>query len=472
MLPNILYIMADDMGYGDFSCQNPASKIPTPNLDRLAGEGIRFTDAHSPAGVCTPTRYAVLTGRYAWRGKLQRGVLSDFALPLLEPGRPTVGDVLGQAGYRTGAIGKWHLGRRWHLHDPDAKITNENIDFTQPAIDGPTHHGFDYQFGRAEPAWTFVENERVVDQPVEAMDLSHLGSERMGPNNIRGVKSPGWTMENMLPTYTQKVIDFITSASEARPRQPFFLYVTPYAPHKPVVPNQEFLGASGAGLYGDFVYELDHRLGQILDALDRTGLADETLVIFTSDNGPESTAYQRILDHEHYSMGNLRGLKRDNWEGGHRIPLIARWPGKIAPGSTSDEIVCLVDLMATVAAIAGVEIPDGAGEDSVNILPVMLGEPLDEPIREATVHHSCKGNFAIRQGDWVYIDFPTGEDTPEPNWRKEALGVIGHDQPCELFNLAVDPTQRRNLAAEHPKLAASLKAILDKYKADGRSVQG
>jgi len=471
MPPNILFIMADDMGYGDLGCQNAASKIPTPNLDRLAAQGTRFTDAHSPSGVCSPTRYGVLTGRYAWRTRLKRGVLRGTAAPLLEPGRPTVAGMLREAGYRTGAIGKWHLGRRWKLRDGDAPVTAANIDFTQPLADGPTHHGFDYYFGRAEPAWTFIENTRVLAQPTAKLDLTHLDVQLMGPNNNRGIMAPGWTMERMLPTYTDKVIAFIDEAAKARPRRPFFLYFTPYAPHKPIVPNKEFQGKSKAGLYGDFVCELDHRVGQVLDALDRTGLAEETLVIFTSDNGPENNAYPRATEYGHYSMDGLRGLKRDNWEGGHRVPFVARWPGKIAAGATCGETICLVDLLATAAAVAGCEVSADAGPDSVNIFPALLGQGRNAPLREATVHHSCKGRFAIRRGDWVYIDFPTGDDNKEPQWRRRQLGVQGHTEPCELFNLKDDPTECRNLAAAHPEKVRSLKALLEKYKADGRSVR-
>ena len=471
VLPNILYIMADDMGYGDLGCQNAESKIPTPNLDRLAAQGTRFADAHSPSGVCTPTRYGVLTGRYCWRSRLRRGVLGGKAESLLEPGRTTTAGMLQTAGYRTGAIGKWHLGRRWELRDADGEITEKNIDFTRPLADGPTHHGFDYYFGRAEPAWTFMENTRVLAEPTARLDLTHLDVNLMGPNNNRGIMAPGWTHEQMLPTYTEKVVAFIDAAAKASPRKPFFLYFTPYAPHKPVVPNKEFIGKSKAGLYGDFVCELDHRVGQVLAALDRNGLADNTLVIFTSDNGPENTAYPRARKYGHYSMDGLRGLKRDNWEGGHRVPFIARWPGKIAAGATCDETICLVDMMATFAAVAGVDVPDGAGEDSANILPALLGRSLDEPIREATVHHSCKGRFAIRQGNWVYIDFPTGDDNKEPEWRRQELGVEPHEEPRELFNLADDPTERYNLAAKHPEKIKSLRALLEKYKADGRSVK-
>ncbi len=471
MLPNILYIMTDDMGYGDLGCQNAESKIPTPNLDRLAAQGMRFTDAHSPSGVCSPTRYGVLTGRYCWRSRLKKGVLGGKSEPLLEPGRTTTAGVLKAAGYRTGAIGKWHLGRRWELRDAGGEITDENIDFTRPLVDGPTHHGFDYYFGRAEPAWTFMENTRVLSQPTAKLDVTDRPVYLMGPNNNRGIMAPGWTHEQMLPTYTEKVVAFLDVAAKASPRQPFFLYFTPYAPHKPVVPNKEFQGRSKAGIYGDFVCEVDHRVGQVLAALDRNGLADNTLVIFTSDNGPEDDAYARAEKYDHYSMDGLRGLKRDNWEGGHRVPFLARWPGKIAAGATCDETVCLVDLMATTAAIAGVDVPDGAGEDSVNVLPALLGEHRTTPLREATVHHSCKGRFAIRQGDWVYIDHPTGDDNEEPEWRRRQLGVTDHDETCELFNLVDDPAERHNLAAKYPEKIKAMKVLLEKYKADGRSVK-
>ena len=470
MHPNIVFIMADDMGYGDLACQNAGSKIPTPNLDRLAEQGTRFADAHAPSAVCTPTRYGVLTGRYCWRSRLKRGVLGGAAESLLEPGRLTVAGMLGASGYRTGAIGKWHLGRNWRLRDPEGQVTAENIDFTQPLVDGPTHHGFDYYFGRAEPAWTFIENTTVLAQPTEKHDLTHLDVEIIGPNNNRGIKCPGWTMEQMLPTYTRKAVEFIDAAAAESPRRPFFLYFTPLTPHKPVVPNEEFRGRSEAGLYGDFVCELDWTVGEILGALDRNGLADDTLVIFTSDNGPETNAYERIRQFGHYSMDGLRGLKRDNWEGGHRVPFLARWPGKVRAGATCDEIICLTDLMATAAEIAGCDVPDDAGEDSFSILPALLGDDMAGPIREATVHHSFKGRFAIRQGDWVYIDFPTGDDNEEPQWFRDDLGVEPHDQPAELFNLKADPTERRNLYAEHPEKVEQLKALLERYKARGRSI--
>lgn len=272
----------------------------------------------------------------------------------------------------------------------------------------------------------------------------------------------------MLPRFTEKAVDFIKESDRAK--KPFFLYFAPMTPHKPIVPNKPFWGRSKAGEYGDFVYELDWSVGELLKTLDRYELADNTLVVFTSDNGPETNAYSRILEYNHYSMGPLRGLKRDIWEGGHRIPFIARWAGLIKPGITSDEVICLTDLLATVAAIINYELPDNAGEDSYNILPVLLDKKFNKPIREATVHHSIKGNFAIRRGNWVLIEASSGDDNQEPNWFKKRRGYKPHEYSGELFNLKDDLAERKNLYGEYPEKVSELKEMLEKYKAEGRSV--
>lgn len=469
--PNIILILTDDLGFGDLGCYNPESKIPTPNLDRLAEQGIRFTDAHAPSSVCTPTRYAVLTGRYCWRTRLKKGVLSGFAEPLIEKGRLTIGEMLQEKGYTTAAIGKWHLGQTWHVtgDNPQPKAESGEIDWDKPMIDGPLQHGFDYHYGIPKPAWGFVENDRVVEKPTEAFDLSDIGPYLIGPNNITGMRPPGYEHEQMLPRFTEKAVSFIEEQAAAR--NPFFIYWTPLTPHKPVVPNKEFVGKSEAGLYGDFVVELDHRVGQIMDALDRTGAADNTLLIFTADNGPENTCYDRIQEHDHYSMGDWRGVKRDTWEGGHREPFIARWPARIPSGSVSDEIICLVDLMATAAAIVEYDLPDAAGEDSVDILPALVGEAVDSPLREATVHHACSGHLAIRQGDWVYIDNDTGDsNNTEPDWFREQLGAEKNTSFGVLYNLKEDPTERFNVIEKHPQVAEALKGLLERYRSEGRSV--
>ncbi|MBM4017812.1 MAG: twin-arginine translocation signal domain-containing protein [Planctomycetes bacterium] len=472
--PNIVYILADDMGYGDLACQNPKSKIPTPNLDRLAAQGVRFTDAHAPTAVCTPTRYAILTGRYCWRSRLQRGVLGPWGETLIEPGRLTVPAMLRQHGYATACIGKWHLGWKWATKDGKRPQSGpdrlSNVDFTKPIADGPTTRGFDSYFGTDVPnypPYCFIENDRTLGIP-----------SRLKPNTMFGVPGPmieGWDLVQILPTLTKKAVAYVETAAKT-PDKPFFLYFPLTSPHVPIVPAPEFKGKSRAGDYGDWVHQTDWTVGQVLDAIDRCGLAESTLVIFTSDNGPEVArevgvgAYERIQKFSHASMGDLRGVKRDAWEGGHRVPFLAGWRGKIKPGAASDETICHVDLMATLAALLGARLPDDAAEDSYNVLPALVGEKTEKPIREAVVHHSCNGKFAIRQGRWVLIDAPTGDDNKEPDWLRKERGYEPHNQPGELYDLAQDPAERRNLYAQHPDIVQRLKALLEKYKAEGRSV--
>ncbi len=477
--PNIVLILADDLGYGDLGCYNKNSKIPTPHLDKLAAEGMRFTDAHAPTSVCSPTRYAILTGRYAWRSRLQRGVLGPWDKPLIAADRLTVASLLKQHGYTTACIGKWHLGWTWPTKDgaPPSSATNRlsNVDFTRPVADGPTTRGFDYYFGTDVPnypPYCFVENDRTVGLP----SVPDAGREELF--NRPGPMLPGWKLVNILPELTKRAVKFVEDS--AKSGKPFFLYFPLTSPHYPVVPAPEFKGKSGAGDYGDFVVQTDWTAGQVLDALARSGVADNTLVIFTSDNGPEVVeikpgAYDRAQQYQHYSMGELRGVKRDAWEGGHRVPFIARWPGKIKAGAVNGETICHVDFMATVAAILGAKLPDGAAPDSFNLLPVLLGEKLAKPVREATVHHAASGKFAIRKGDWVLIDAPTGDDNGakgEPQWLKEQRGYVKHDQPGELFNVREDLSERRNHFAGQPDTVRALKELLEKYKRDGRSTPG
>jgi arylsulfatase A len=477
--PNIVLILADDLGYGDLGCFNKGSQIPTPHLDQLARAGMRFTDAHAPASVCSPTRYALLTGRYAWRTRLQRGVLGPWDKPLIAADRLTVASLLQQHGYATACIGKWHLGVTYSTTDgkPPSSRNNpmSNVDFTKPIADGPITRGFDHYFGTFVPnypPYCFVEDDHTVGIPsVRDTGIADLF-------NIPGPMAPGWKLVNILPEITRHAEKWIEDA--AKSDKPFFLYFPLTSPHYPVVPAPEFKGKSKAGDYGDFVVQTDWTVGRVLVALQRAGVADNTLVIFTSDNGPEVVeinpgAYDRIRLSHHYSMGELRGAKRDTWEGGHRVPFIARWPAKIKAGAASGEIICHLDFMRTVAAILGVQLPDAAAPDSYNLLPVLLGEELDHPVREATVHHSCSGKFAIRKGDWVFINAPSGDDNGaqgEPEFLKRERGYTKHNQPGELFNLRDDISEHRNHYADHPEIVCELKALLEKYKADGRSTAG
>jgi arylsulfatase A-like enzyme len=473
-LPNIVYILADDLGYGDVRCLNPGGKIPTPNIDRLASEGATFKDAHSGSSVCSPTRYGLLTGRYCWRSALKSGVLGGYSPPLIEPGRLTVPALLKQHGYSTACFGKWHLGMTWSTLGGapivgDGNAAETRIDFTRPIADGPCTRGFDYYFGISAsldmPPYVFIENDRVVAQPTARQEAVKGQFVRSGP------KDPAFRFDRVLPELTDRAVKYIGDRVTREPRRPFFVYLALNAPHTPIAPSEDFRGKSQAGDYGDFVAEVDRTVGQVLGALDENKVAGNTLVVLTSDNGPEVLAYDRARDFRHFSMGSLRGLKRDLWEGGHRVPFFVRWPGKVKPGLVSGEVICHTDLLATAAAIVGAELPNDAGEDSHNLLPAFLGETPDRPVREATVHHSASGKFAIRQGNWVLIDAPTGDDNRgrEPAWLQQEREFRPHNLPGELYDLSKDLGERHNLYAENPGQVRQLRALLETYQQGGRS---
>jgi len=484
--PNIVFIMADDMGYGDVGCYNPASRIPTPHMDRLAREGVRFTDAHSPSAVCTPTRYGVLTGRYCWRSALKTHVLFNYEHPLIEPERLTVASLLRRHGYATACIGKWHLGLGWSAKpgttfdfdrplpwpggspDPEEEA---KIDFAKPIWGGPTALGFDYFFGTsgcatAQPPYCFIENDRTVGIP-----SVRKGREAGGR---AGLMTPGWQHKDADPTFAKKAVAWLARHAKGSPGKPFFLYLAPSAPHEPAIwpAVPDFVkGKSQAGPRGDLVALVDWMVGQVLDALDRHGLADDTLVIVTSDNGALPGHSARIDGRKpwdtfgHKSCGDWRGYKAHIWEGGHREPFIARWPGKIQPGAVCDEPVELTDLLATVAAILGTGLPNDGGEDSYNILPALLGRKLEKPVREALIHHSVFGVFSIRQGRWkLIIGTETSGGWPPPRGKGPKPGA-----PGQLYDLAADPGEARNLWRDRPDVVARLTALLDKYQREGRS---
>ncbi len=476
--PNIIFILADDLGYGDVRCYNPRSKIPTPNLDRLAKEGIRFTDAHAPDAVCTPTRYGVLTGRYCFRSRLKSGVLPPWGGSLIEESRLTLPAMLRQEGYATACFGKWHLGWKWPTKDGKVPGSGDgigNVDFDQALASGPLTRGFEVYFGvdlPNYPPYCFINQDRTMGEPSVPAPMQKGGFNRPGP------MVPGWNLTNILPEITRRTVSYIGEA--ATQGRPFFVYFPLTAPHYPIVPAADFKGRSQAGDYGDFVAQVDWTVGEVLSALDRTRMSTNTLIIFSSDNGPECVevdpgAYERIRRYEHWSMDGLRGVKRDTWEGGHRVPFLARWPGHIPHGKVSKETICEVDLMATCAALTGARLPEDAGEDSYDILPVLLGNRLDRPIREATVLHGGNGKFAIRRGDWVLIDAPTGDGNGargEPDWFKQKRGYERNLNAGELYDLRHDLAQRHNLYASQPKVVQGLKALLEKYKNDGRSTPG
>ena len=463
-VPNIVLILADDLGYGDLGCYNKHSKIPTPNMDRLAADGMRFTDAHSPSAVCTPTRYGVLTGRYNWRSRLKSGVLWGYSRALIEPGRMTVASLLNDHGYTTGAVGKWHLG----FQQPDPEINSEGkqpkVDYTQPLLPGPLTVGFDHFFGipaslDMEP-YLYVRDDRAVGAPTEQVKAS--GHRRQGGGGFwrAGPIAPDFRHEDVLPKLAEEAVAFIRRQSDDRP---FFLYFPLSAPHTPWLPLESFRGKSGAGYYGDFVMQVDWTIGRVVEALEQMGMADNTLLILTSDNG----AHWPVSDTKkfgHAANGELRGQKADIWEGGHRVPFIARWPGTIRRGATCRQTTCHTDLMATVAAVLGADLPENAAEDSYSMLPA-LRETADGPIREATVHHSANGTFAIRQGDWKLIAGRGSGGFTAPQRIKPKPG----EPTGQLYNLAADPAEKKNLHAERPEVVRRLEKLLDNYRATGRS---
>jgi arylsulfatase A-like enzyme len=453
--PNVVLVLCDDLGYGDPVCYNKDSKIPTPNIDRLATQGMRFTDAHTPSAVCTPTRYGVLTGRYCWRTSLKSGVLDGYAPLLIEPGRLTLPALLKQHGYVTACIGKWHLGLG------NAKPT----DYGKPLRPGPNAVGFDTFFGIPAsldmPPYVFVENEAVTVAPTATIAASEM--RRKGGNGFwrAGAIAPGFRHVDVLPTLTDKAAEYIRKQS---PDKPFFLYLALTAPHTPWVPTDEFRGKSGAGYYGDFVSQVDATLGRVVRALDDARLADDTLLIFTSDNGAHWLPGD-IEQWRHRANDGLRGQKADIWDGGHRVPFVARWPGKIAAGGTSQELICLTDFLATAADLVGTTLPADAGEDSFDLLPVLLGRDPRRPVREAVVHHSSDGTFGIRQGPWKLClglgshGFSAPQDVkPQPG------GPRG-----QLYNLDDDPEEKHNLWLEKPDVVERQTALLDRYRAKGRS---
>ena len=481
--PNIIYILADDMGYGDMGCNNPGSKIPTPHLDRLASQGMRFTDAHASSSVCSPSRYALLTGRYCWRTPLKSSVLWPWDPPLIEPDRLTVARLLQQQGYRTACIGKWHLGWEWGTKDGNPACGDvpigrddreqrlaleDNIDYSQPIGGGPLACGFDHYFGVDVPnfpPYTWFEEDRLTAAPTAQKPDEMFG--------LPGAMKPGWKLEEMVPEFVRRARDFIAAAGS----DPFFLYLPLTSPHTPIVPNEPFIGRSRAGLYGDFVCEVDWVVGEVMAALDEQGLADDTLLIFTSDNGPECIpaaaggCYEHARLFGHFSMAHLRGAKRDTWEAGHRVPFVARLPGVTPAGSVSGQLTLLGDFLATCAGLTGVRLPPGEAEDSISMLPLLQGRT-DAPVRRSAVHHSCSGDFALREDDWVFIDAPSGDDNGEPDWFREERGYRDHDFPGELFNLGEDISERQNLYGRHPEIVRRLSARLEVIKAEGEAVAG
>lgn len=469
--PNIVILYADDMGWGDLGVQNPQSKIPTPNLDRLAREGTRFTDAHSSSGICTPSRYALLEGRYHWRKF--HGIVNAFDQPVLDDERTTIPELLKSKGYQTACIGKWHLGWDWNaIRRPGEKGVGKGqgfapaaFDWSKPIPGGPLSHGFDYYFGDDVPnfpPYAWFENDRVITEPTVRLTTTKPTAEgnweaRPGP----AVKD--WDFWAVMPKLTDKAVEWI---GQRKQDEPFLLYFPFTSPHAPIVPTEEFQGKSKAGGFGDFVTQTDAAVGRVLAALEAGGFKENTLVIFTADNGPEHYAYPRVQNFEHRSMGPLRGLKRDLWEGGHRVPFVVRWPKVVPAGRVSDGLLSQIDLFATIAAIVGAEIPAGSAEDSYNQAALLRGEA--PSARDTLVHNTNANGYALRHGDWLLIDAKTGGVSKVPPWFDEANGYARNPHPGELYNLREDLAQKKNLYADHPDKVADLQSRLQAIRKQGQ----
>ncbi len=443
--PNIVYIICDDLGYGDINCLAPETcKIETPGADALAAQGMIFTDAHSGSSVCTPTRYGIMTGRYSWRTRLQKGVVTGFAPCLIDKDRPTVAGFLKSQGYATGIIGKWHLD--FQYLDPETGKAYKAKDHKTPPVgakipDGPIHRGFDYYHGfhHARNMDAVIENDEVIMHDPEI---------------------------NMLPRLTRKSVEYIES--RAGKEEPFFLYIPLGSPHTPIVPSEAWQGKSPLGKYGDFVMETDNVVVEVSKALEKAGLADNTLVIFTSDNGCSKAAdIKGLASSGHIVSAHLRGSKADLWDGGHRIPFIVRWPGHVEAGTTSDQLICLTDLFQTTSEIVGAKVPAGSCEDSVSFLPALSGGVIESD-RSGVIHHSYSGHFAYRQGKWKLLLAKGSGGWSSPNEKQAAK-----DAPvAQLYDMEADIGETTNLVNEKPEVVEALLEQLKKDVFGGRSTAG
>ncbi|MFB2119099.1 arylsulfatase [Parapedobacter sp. 2B3] len=476
--PNIVYILADDMGYGDVSIYNPDSRISTPHIDGLAREGMRFTDAHAPTSVCTPTRYAIMTGTYAWRSRLPVGVLRGYGRTLIPQGSFTVGSLLQQQGYHTAVIGKWHLGLDWAVKESHRGVLNpsnpqmnefgmlrdmdpEHIDFTQPPKGGPLSLGFDYSFILPasldmEP-YCYLERDTLIELPTAHTPGNDLNTGYTGAFWRAGKMAPSFEFDRVLPTFTDKAVQYIEQ--QAKQPQPFFLYLPLPAPHTPWLPADDQRGASSAGDYGDFVQMVDDAVGRVLRAIDSLGIGQNTLVIFTSDNGPYWRP-QFAERFDHHATGPYRGMKGDAFEGGHRIPFIVRWPAAVKQGTASDALTTLANLPATCAAILKTGIPTDAAPDSYSILPVLKGETAVIPGQRAVIHQASNGYLAIRQGPWKLIDGLGSGGFSEPQSEEAVSG----GPAGQLYNLEKDPQETTNRYQQFPDKVKELRALLEEIK--------
>ena len=468
-LPNIVFILADDLGYGDLSYLNEKGKIKTPNLDRMAENGVVFNDAHSSSAVSTPSRYGILTGRYNWRSTLKNGVLGWYDKPLIAGDRTTMASMLRNQGYHTACIGKWHLGMNFPTKDGEKPVDTPdayNLDFSKEITGGPCDVGFEYFFGVDAPnypPYCFIETRHTMGMP----DFYYPLSKEMDSRPGRGLAN--WKMEEILPALEEKAVTYITQA--ASNEDPFFLYIPLTSPHTPIVPTDEFADQSKLNKYADFVMQSDAVVGNIMKALADNNIADNTIIVFTSDNGCSPQADFKLLAEKGHNPSYIfRGMKSDLFEGGHHIPCIVSWPSEINHHRV-DQTISLIDFMATFACITGYELSDDEAEDSYNILPLLIQADYKPKIREATVYHSIRGDFTICKGDWKLLLSPSsgGWSFPKPGNDDELIKTL---PSIQLYNMKDDPAETNNVYAEYPEIVNELKALMTKYVKEGRSTPG
>ncbi len=466
--PNLVLILADDMGYGDVQANQPESTIPTPHLDRLAEEGMRFTDAHTPSAVCTPTRYGLMTGRYCWRSRLKRGVLNGYSDHLIQEDRLTLARFLKGQGYHTGVVGKWHLGLDFKRLE-----THTSIDYKMPVRWGPNDFGFNESFvipaSLDFPPYVYIKNQQITTVPETIQPKEGF------PAYLReGPIGTDFIMEDCLDRLTDEVVGFLERNSHSE--QPFFLYFPMTAPHKPVLPHSRFRGKTDLGPYGDFIVQCDAVVGRVLKSLDSLGLGSNTMVVFTSDNGSfmrrldgadqedhvDDETIQAFRSDRHRANGPFRGTKADVWEAGHRVPFMVRYPGKIAPGSVCDAPVCLTDYYATVADLLGRNIPENAAEDSFSLLPLLEETEHSTYNRAPVINHSSGGMFAIRSGHWKLVLGNGSGGRQAPRGRP-------FEKPYQLFDLDSDIEERRNVIDQNQHVAKELEQAFWQIHDSGRS---
>jgi len=476
--PNIIYVLADDLGYGDIKSLNPGSKIPTPNMDKLVEEGVHFTDAHSNSAVCTPTRYGILTGRYAFRSRLKNGVLWGYSPSLIEPGRETVATFLKKNGYETACIGKWHLGLDWAKKDSSKEIPDvqwnmevprgfeDNVDYRQKVAGGPSDHGFDYSL--IIPAsldispYCYIRNGKVIQSPISYTEGKDQDRDGRGVFWRPGKMSPGFDFYRVLPTFVDSACQYINNHSDRA--NPFFIYLPLPSPHTPWLPAKEYEGKSGAGRYGDYVAMVDDMIGRVLETVKNRNLEENTLIIVTSDNGSDWRPSD-IVETGHHANYIYKGRKADIYEAGHRIPFIARWKGIIPAGTKSNEVMCTTDLMATLGGMLNKVLPGGSAEDSYNLWPAFINKVSYTPIREATIHHSLDGFFSIRKGKWKLTPYLGSGGFSQPKIIVPKEG----ETPGTLYDIETDPLEKISLYKLYPDLVEELSQLLEKYKEQGYS---